>query len=105
MKELLEKTKDKIQRNNSITGEPPFTVLQSFKGQSVGECTHRDLWEVACPYIWSSAYYRFSDYVNLFLWTLFHWLSKERVVLVMFMVLGNDNNGNFNCNPKDVCSC
>ena len=41
----------------------------------------------------SSAYYRGKDYVNLFLWALFHWLSKERVVLVMFMVLGNDKNG------------
>lgn len=43
--------------------------------------------------------------MNLFLWTLFHWLSKERVVLVMFMVLGNNNNGDINYNPKDVGSC
>lgn len=61
--------------------------------------------EVACPFIWSSAYYRDKDYVNLFLWALFHCLSKERVVLVMFMVLGNDNNGDINCNPNDVGSC
>lgn len=40
--------------------------------------------------------------MNLFLWALFHCLSKERVVLVMFMVLGNDNDGNINYNPNDV---
>ena len=49
--------------------------------------------EVSCPYIWSSAYYRGKDCMNLFFWALFHWLSKERVVLIMFMVVGNNNNG------------